>query len=98
MQSVEMKMKIKMKFHGGNPRYKSEIHWSFRHPLIVVRVSNMWALLIVILLAVGAIPSSFDCYLVNRGLKTLHVRMQRHYENALTIAKFLEANPRVEKV
>ena len=49
-------------------------------------------------LAVGAVPSPFDCYLVNRGLKTLHVRMRAHYENALAIAKYLEANERVDKV
>ena len=36
--------------------------------------------------------------LVNRGLKTLHVRMQKHGENGLACAKFLESNPRVAKV
>lgn len=49
-------------------------------------------------LAVGAVPSAFDCFLVNRGIKTLHVRMQRHYENALKVAEFLESNERIEKV
>lgn len=49
-------------------------------------------------LAVGAIPSAFDCFLVNRGIKTLHVRMKAHMENALQIAQFLENNPRIEKV
>ncbi|VDO19282.1 unnamed protein product [Heligmosomoides polygyrus] len=49
-------------------------------------------------LAVGAIPSPFDCFLVNRGLKTLHVRMQAHYKNALAVAQFLEKNERVESV
>ncbi|VDD96826.1 unnamed protein product [Enterobius vermicularis] len=49
-------------------------------------------------LIVGAVTSAFDCFLVNRGIKTLHVRMRTHMENALQIAKFLEANPRVEKV
>ncbi|VDN04712.1 unnamed protein product [Thelazia callipaeda] len=49
-------------------------------------------------LAVGAVPSPFDCYLVNRGLKTLHIRMQAHMANALQIAKFLENNPRVVRV
>lgn len=43
-------------------------------------------------------PSPFDCFLVNRGLKTLHVRMERHFKNALAAAKFLEADPRVERV
>jgi len=49
-------------------------------------------------LAVGAIPSPFDCFLVNRGVKTLHVRMRAHMANALAVARFLEANPRVESV
>uniref|UniRef100_G3MPM6 cystathionine gamma-lyase n=1 Tax=Amblyomma maculatum TaxID=34609 RepID=G3MPM6_AMBMU len=48
--------------------------------------------------AAGAVPSPFDCFLVNRGLKTLHVRMERHMENGLKVAKYLEAHPLVEKV
>ena len=46
----------------------------------------------------GAIPSPFDCYLVNRSLKTLHVRMEQHQKNANALAKFLESSPYVEKV
>jgi len=49
-------------------------------------------------LAVGAVPSAFDCFLVNRGVKTLHVRMRAHMANALAVARFLEANPRVSRV
>jgi cystathionine gamma-lyase len=48
--------------------------------------------------AVGGVPGPMDSFLVLRGLKTLHVRMQRHAENALAIAKFLERHPKVEKV
>ncbi|XP_043941746.1 cystathionine gamma-lyase [Protopterus annectens] len=48
--------------------------------------------------ALGGVPSPFDCYLCNRGLKTLHLRMKEHFRNALAVAKFLEADPRVEKV
>jgi cystathionine gamma-lyase len=48
--------------------------------------------------AVGAVPSPMDSFLVLRGLKTLHVRMQRHAENALALARFLEGHPQVEKV
>jgi cystathionine gamma-lyase len=48
--------------------------------------------------AVGAVPSPFDSFLVTRGLKTLHLRMQRHCENAMEIARHLERHPRVEKV
>ncbi|KAI8901141.1 Cys/Met metabolism PLP-dependent enzyme-domain-containing protein [Globomyces pollinis-pini] len=48
--------------------------------------------------SIGGVPSAFDCFLANRGLKTLHLRMQRHSENALDIAKYLEASPYVENV
>ncbi|KAJ7358792.1 hypothetical protein OS493_021571 [Desmophyllum pertusum] len=48
--------------------------------------------------SIGPVPSPFDCYLANRGLKTLHLRMRQHEVNATAVAKFLEANPRVEKV
>ncbi len=43
-------------------------------------------------------PSPFDCYLVNRGLKTLHVRMRVHQENAMIVAEHLEKHPLVKKV
>lgn len=48
--------------------------------------------------AAGIVPSPFDCYLANRGAKTLHVRMERHQKNAIAIAKFLESHHMVEKV
>nr|XP_048715788.1 cystathionine gamma-lyase isoform X1 [Caretta caretta] len=48
--------------------------------------------------ALGAVPSPFDCYLCNRGLKTLQIRMKQHFHNALAVAQYLESNPRVEKV
>jgi cystathionine gamma-lyase len=46
----------------------------------------------------GAIPSAFDCFLILRGIKTLALRMERHCANALAIAQFLEAHPRVARV
>jgi cystathionine gamma-lyase len=48
--------------------------------------------------AIGAVPSPMDCFLVLRGTKTLHVRMERHVENAKKVAAWLEAHPAVEKV
>jgi len=48
--------------------------------------------------AVGGVPGPLDAFLVLRGLKTLHVRMERHAQNALEVARFLEAHPQVEKV
>lgn len=46
----------------------------------------------------GAVPGPQDCFLVLRGLKTLHVRMQRHCENGETVARFLRKHPKVDKV
>lgn len=46
----------------------------------------------------GAVPGPMDCFLVLRGIKTLHVRMQRHCENGRTIAHFLRHHPAVAKV
>ena len=48
--------------------------------------------------AVGGVPSPMDSFLVLRGLKTLGVRMERHAANALAVARFLEAQPGVERV
>jgi len=47
--------------------------------------------------SIGPVPSPFDCFLANRGLKTLHVRMRQHEINAIAVAEFLESNPRVEE-
>jgi len=48
--------------------------------------------------SIGAVPAPFDSWLVLRGTKTLALRMQRHEENALTIAKFLESHKSVDRV
>ena len=46
----------------------------------------------------GAVPGPQDCFLVLRGIKTLHVRMQRHCENGREVAHFLRNHSRVGKV
>ena len=48
--------------------------------------------------ASGAVPGPQDCFLTLRGIKTLHVRMQRHCENAQKVANFLNNHEMVEKV
>jgi cystathionine gamma-lyase len=48
--------------------------------------------------AIGGVPSPFDAFLALRGLKTLALRMERHCANALAVAEFLEAHPKVERV
>jgi cystathionine beta-lyase/cystathionine gamma-synthase len=46
----------------------------------------------------GAVPGPMDCFLVLRGIKTLHVRMRQHCENGRLIAHYLRKHPKVEKV
>lgn len=46
----------------------------------------------------GGVPAPWDCWLVLRGTKTLHVRMEMHNRNGLTIAEFLERHPAIEAV
>src|SRR5699024_2179381 len=46
----------------------------------------------------GQVLSAWDAFLILRGLKTLGVRMQRHCDNALKIAMFLESHPQIENV
>lgn len=48
--------------------------------------------------AVGAVLPPFDSYLTLRGIKTLSLRLERHQSNALKIAQYLEAHPKVTKV
>ena len=48
--------------------------------------------------ASGAICGPMDSFLTLRGIKTLHIRMQRHCENAATIANFINKNSKIEKV
>ena len=48
--------------------------------------------------ASGAICGPMDSFLVMRGIKTLHIRMQRHCENGRQVAEYLEQHPKIEKV
>jgi methionine-gamma-lyase len=63
-----------------------------RHPDFANQTLHQHALIL------GGVPSPFDCWLVNMGLKTFELRMQRHCENALGIARYLQAHPKVEQV
>ena len=67
--------------------------------VLVVGESTQWSEKLRFLQnSVGSILGPFDSFLALRGLKTLAVRMQRHCENALEIAGFLERHPRVARV
>src|SRR5699024_7662800 len=48
--------------------------------------------------ASGAVAGPQDSFLVLRGIKTLHLRMQRHCENGRAVAEFLKAHPKVDHV
>ena len=48
--------------------------------------------------SVGAVPSPFDCFLILRGIKTLGIRMKRHNENGLKIARFLKSHGKIKSV
>jgi cystathionine gamma-lyase len=48
--------------------------------------------------AVGGVSGAFDSFLVLRGVKTLHVRMDRHAHNAMKVAQYLATHPKVKKV
>nr|XP_033773120.1 cystathionine gamma-lyase [Geotrypetes seraphini] len=66
--------------------------------LISVNCDKLYERLKFLQNSLGAIPSPFDCFLCNRGLKTLGLRMKQHFQNAMAVAQFLESDPRVETV
>jgi cystathionine beta-lyase/cystathionine gamma-synthase len=65
---------------------------------IVTRSAELHERLAFLQNAVGAVPGPMDCFLVLRGIKTLHVRMDRHAASAAALADFLSGNPRVDLV
>ncbi|MEM7415375.1 MAG: PLP-dependent aspartate aminotransferase family protein [Gemmatimonadota bacterium] len=66
--------------------------------LVAVRDSSLADDLYFIRKSSGAVPGPMDCWLTLRGIKTLHVRMQRHNENGLAVARWLEDHPKVDRV
>lgn len=66
--------------------------------LIVLNDTDVFSKLKFLQNAIGAVPGPFDCFLVLRGIKTLHVRMERHSTNAMKIATWLESHPQVQQV
>ncbi|QRR02661.1 trans-sulfuration enzyme family protein [Dyadobacter sandarakinus] len=65
---------------------------------LIVRDEGLSETLSFIQNTAGAVPGPQDCFLVLRGLKTLHLRMQRHCENAAVVAQWLTENPKVGAV
>jgi len=68
------------------------------HGCLIVKDEDLKNKLAFIQNSCGAVPGPQDCFLILRGLKTLHVRMQRHCENGEKIANWLRNNPKIDKV
>ena len=73
-------------------------HSDVVHGAIVVRDEKLAEQLYFIQNAAGAVPGPQDCFLVLRGIKTLHLRVERACQNAERIAHFLNGHPKVSKV
>ncbi len=73
-------------------------HSDVVHGAVVTQNKELAQQLYFIQNATGAVPGPMDCFLVLRGIKTLHVRVQRACENAREIASFLKSHPRVSRV
>lgn len=65
---------------------------------LVLKDDELASRLVFLQNACGATPGPQDCFLVLRGLKTLHLRMERHCQNGKTMAAYLRTHPKVEKV
>ena len=73
-------------------------HSDVIHGCVIVKDKALADQLYFIQNATGAVPGPQDCFLILRGIKTLHLRVQRSCENAAVIAEFLRNHPKVEKV
>jgi cystathionine gamma-lyase len=73
-------------------------HSDVIHGCLIVDSKDLAERLHFIQNACGAVPGPQDCFLVLRGIKTLHIRVQRACENAAKIADYLAAHPKVSKV
>jgi cystathionine gamma-lyase len=72
-------------------------HSDVIHGCLVVKDAELAQRLHFIQNACGAVPGPQDCFLVLRGIKTLHLRVQRACENAAAVAQFLAAHPKVSQ-
>ena len=65
---------------------------------LVTNDDKLYEQIYFVLNSCGANPGPMDCFLVMRGIKTLHLRMERHCFNGRKIAEFLKTHPRIEKI
>ncbi|HQX43192.1 MAG: cystathionine gamma-synthase [Saprospiraceae bacterium] len=73
-------------------------HSDVVHGAVITKNKRLAEQLYFIQNASGAVPGPMDCFLILRGIKTLHVRVQRACENARKIAEFLISHPNVNRV
>jgi len=73
-------------------------HSDVVHGALIVKDDTLEERLRFIQNSCGAVPGPQDCFLVLRGIKTLHLRMQRHCENGEAIARWLRNHPKVDRV
>ena len=73
-------------------------HSDVVHGCLIVKDADLGARLRFLQNACGAVPGPQDCFLILRGIKTLHLRVQRACENAEKIARYLSTHPKVSKV
>jgi cystathionine gamma-lyase len=73
-------------------------HSDVVHGCLIVKNQELSQRLHFIQNATGAVPGPMDCFLILRGIKTLHLRVQRACENAEKIAQYLKNHPKVAKV
>lgn len=73
-------------------------HSDVVHGAIIVNKDELAQQLYFLQNAVGAVPGPQDCFLILRGIKTLHLRVERACKNAKKIAKYLEGHPKVKTV
>ncbi|MCH7532244.1 MAG: PLP-dependent transferase [Gemmatimonadetes bacterium] len=66
--------------------------------LVAVRDEELAEELLFIRKSTGGVPGPMDCWLTLRGIKTLHLRMRQHNENGLSVARYLEDHPAVDRV
>ncbi|MBP6455231.1 MAG: cystathionine gamma-synthase [Chitinophagaceae bacterium] len=73
-------------------------HSDVVHGCVITNSDELQERLLFIQNSCGAVPGPQDCFLILRGIKTLHLRMQRHCENGKKVAHFLKNHPKVDKV
>lgn len=73
-------------------------HSDVIHGAVIARTKELGERLHFIQNASGAVPGPMDCFLLLRGIKTLHIRVQRACENAQQVVQFLQAHPKVNRV